>query len=259
MTCVELYSRYIVCFPIANKTNRRETGAVRVPAISITKEHTQRCGDQPTKQIPQRNFIVLFDKASEGGAAFAMESWHGGGTKQMGANARSHFMHPIPDLLGASATARLHSPQLHEETTARRSLKLQNFVWKRLLADIGHFYTWNRMGQDIQQFCAGCILCAEQKASHQAQQPLGCPSTVKYEPGSDWIYDIVEGLKPVSGCSAFVTCVELYSRYIVCFPIANKTSKAIGEKLEQFVFQQFQSPRNIHSDVGINLQSKGIL
>ena len=48
----------------------------------------------------------------------------------------------------------------------------------------------------------------------------------------------------------------LYSRYIVCFPIANKTSKTIGEKLEQFVFQQFQSPRNIHSDVGINLQSK---
>ena len=44
---------------------------------------------------------------------------------------RSHFMHPIPDLLGASATARLHSPQLHEETTARRSLKLRNFVWKR--------------------------------------------------------------------------------------------------------------------------------
>ena len=66
----------------------------------------------------------------------------------------------------------------------------------------------------------------------------------------------MEGLKPVSGCSAFVTCVELYSRYIVCFPIANKTSKTIGEKLEQFVFQQFQSPRNIHSDVGINLQSK---
>ena len=113
------------------QNNRRETGAVRVPAISITKEHTQRCGDQPTKQIPQRNFIVLFDKASEGGAAFAVESWHGGGTKQMGANARSHFMHPIPDLLGASATARLHSPQLHEETTARRSLKLRNFVWKR--------------------------------------------------------------------------------------------------------------------------------
>ena len=53
-----------------------------------------------------------------------------------------------------------------------------------------------------------------------------------------------------------MTCVELYSRYIVCFPIANKTSKTIGEKLEQFVFQQFQSPRNIHSDVGINLQSK---
>ena len=36
-----------------------------------------------------------------------MESWHGGGTKQMGANARSHFMHPIPDLLGAIMIAAL--------------------------------------------------------------------------------------------------------------------------------------------------------
>ena len=96
------------------QNNRRETGAVCVPAISITKEHTQRCGDQPTKQIPQRNFIVLFDKASEGGAAFAVESWHGGGTKQMGANARSHFMHPIPDLLGAIMIAALTLRGLEE-------------------------------------------------------------------------------------------------------------------------------------------------
>lgn len=127
---------------------------------------------------------------------------------------------------------------------------------ERLSADLSSTYYWPNMAEDCQSFSAGCVLCAEEKSSNKVRPPLGIPSRNIYAPCTEWQIDMVEGMRPSDGCTRFITCVELFSRFVVAFEIPNPESKTIGEKLEKHVIVPFGAPRYFSCDRGSNLISE---
>ena len=127
---------------------------------------------------------------------------------------------------------------------------------ERLLSDLSGSFFWHKMLEDCRIFSAGCVLCQEQKIHNRPIPPLGKPTENVFIPLSEWQIDICEGLPNKGGNTAFVTAVEVFSRYCVAFPISSKDSPHIADKLKTHVIDPFGPPKYISSDQGMNLHSK---
>ena len=127
---------------------------------------------------------------------------------------------------------------------------------KKLTSEIGQFYFWPNMREDIENFTAGCVLCAEQKHHNHRKSELG--SLKNYSFLDCWTIDIVEGLRPSFGKTAFLNCLECYTNFVVSFPITNKESPQIGELIEKSIFHVFGPPKFLLCDNALSFDNSHI-
>ena len=128
----------------------------------------------------------------------------------------------------------------------------------RLSSDVSTLYYWKNLIIEAARFAQSCLLCAEQKPDNRVRPPLGNPLSGRSFPLAEWQYDEVKGWNNSGGFKQWITCVELYTRYVVAYAIPSGESKDIGDLFEKHVIAPFGPPRVLSCDKGTNLSSESL-
>ena len=64
---------------------------------------------------------------------------------------------------------------------------------------------------------------------------------------------MVSGLVSVKGYDRILTCIDMFSGYVVPIPLRKDTSQKIAEAFENHFIKQFGVPQEISSDNASNL------
>jgi Integrase core domain len=65
--------------------------------------------------------------------------------------------------------------------------------------------------------------------------------------------DICSGLPSVQGCKSYLTCVDVFSGYVICSALKNETSQEIANVLKNDFIKPFGPPQSKSSDNAKNL------
>jgi len=124
--------------------------------------------------------------------------------------------------------------------------------YEKLLHMIQLKYFWPHMGNDIKDFCKGCVLCCIFKSTNQGVTSVGTPRLV-LTPRSCWQIDVVSGLNPVQGHRSFLTMIDMYTGYVIAVPLKYETTAEISKIIENSIIKIFGIPKEISSDNAANL------
>ena len=113
-------------------------------------------------------------------------------------------------------------------------------------------YTWKGIDEDIKQFCKGCLLCNMYKAYQVPKNKVGFARPI-FNPLNCVQIDVVSGLVSVKGYDRILTCIDMFSGYVVPIPLRKDTSQKIAEAFENHFIKQFGVPQEISSDNASNL------
>jgi hypothetical protein len=113
-------------------------------------------------------------------------------------------------------------------------------------------YTWQKMADDIQEFSRGCSLCSIYKTSNNSKNELGTPRIV-LKPAKFWQIDICSGLNAVNGQKSFLTCIDMYTGFVIAVPLKNENTENIAKVVENYIIKIFGPPTELSSDNAANL------
>jgi hypothetical protein len=108
------------------------------------------------------------------------------------------------------------------------------------------------MATDIQEFSRGCSLCSIYKTANTGQNEIGTPRVV-LEPAKFWQIYICSGLNAVNGQKSFLTCIDMYTGFVIAVPLKNETTQDIAKVVENYIIKIFGPPTELSSDNAANL------
>ena len=68
-----------------------------------------------------------------------------------------------------------------------------------------------------------------------------------------WQIDVCSGLNAVNGQKSFLTCVDLYTGFVIAVPLKGETTSEIAKIVENYIVKIFGPPSEISSDNAPNL------
>ena len=110
-------------------------------------------------------------------------------------------------------------------------------------------YYWRNMRKTFIKICRDCLLCAKTKSSTSKLEKTDIH--VEAEKPHDKLSIDLVGRLPSSNRYIFILSVlDIYSRYLICYPLRTSTTNAIIKALDNHYFYHLPYPRVIVSDQG---------
>ena len=122
---------------------------------------------------------------------------------------------------------------------------------RNLLASAARSFYWRSMNRDCLDHAVSCILCHKAKRSHrQVRMPMQLRTPQKI-PFLEMQIDIVGPINPKSyGQRYLVTMIDMATKYMIAFAIAEQTSAVIMMGMYRHLFCIWGIPSILYSDNG---------
>lgn len=116
-------------------------------------------------------------------------------------------------------------------------------------------YFWPSMNKDVGIWTRSCVPCQKSKVNRHVKSPPG-----KFELPSarfDHLHlDLVGPLKPSSGNTYILTCVDRYTRWPEAIPIPDICAETVARAFVTHYVSRFGVPATITTDQGSQFESK---
>lgn len=121
-------------------------------------------------------------------------------------------------------------------------------------------FTWPHMRADVMRYISRCKTCLQTKANNRP--PIGRMGghTKVSKPWETLSIDIIGPLpRTTRGFSFILAISDIFSKFVLTFPLRKATANNVVDVLEKHVFLLFGVPRNIISDNGVQFKSREYL
>lgn len=130
----------------------------------------------------------------------------------------------------------------------------------KTMARISQDYFWPKMLADVNRYVSRCTTCLKTKADNR--RPIGRMGghSKITKPWEAISVDIVGPLPRTKRGYQFILVIsDLFSKFVLTFPMRKATAKTVTEHLENSVFLMFGVPRLVISDNGVQFRSREYL
>ncbi len=145
---------------------------------------------------------------------------------------------------------RLTPPTLRNSVLSKVHL-LGHYSGRTMAKIVSRTDIWPGLVKDCNDFTRTCLSCLWIRPPRGPHHRLGLPLTGRVNEILQ--IDIVSGLPSVNGFSFFTTVIDVFSRFIICYPLRQDKTNEIVSKLESQVFSPFGPPKIIITDGAMNL------
>lgn len=122
---------------------------------------------------------------------------------------------------------------------------------------ISQSYTWRHMRADVIHYINRCKVCLQTKSNNRPPIGLMGGHSKISKPWETLSIDILGPLpRTTRGYSYILAISDIFSKFVLTFPLRKATAKSVVDILESQVFLVFGVPRNIISDNGVQFRSR---
>ena len=152
----------------------------------------------------------------------------------------------LPPQCYAAALRAVHGRMMHAGITKTRRALNQRFWWPSLAA-------WAK------RWVKSCVLCHSRKTprpTHNGTPAIICDAPYPFHTIA---IDLVETRATADGPYPYIlTCIDVFSRYVIALPIQDKTAQGVAEALIERIFCIYGIPRVLINDNDDSLVGKAM-
>ena len=117
-------------------------------------------------------------------------------------------------------------------------------------------YYWPNLDLDVRNIISSCERCLAFKRSQKVQNPLLTLFEPTAGPWEQVCIDLMGPLPITTNHNLFIAVVvDQFSRYIVAFPLRNKSANHFAYKFYTHFIAIFGCPKRVHSDQGLEFKN----
>ena len=168
-----------------------------------------------------------------------------------------HTVEALPPEKSERSLKRLVVPDSLKRHIIFRAHGLIHQGSKRTLRLINSRYYWARMTEDITRWCGCCLVCRKRKTTRPWGD--GVPKTMSCDrPMQRIAMDLIGKFKKSDDHEYVLTMIDVFTRFTITVPIANKQPSTIGNAIFQHLICVFGVPESILTDQGREFCNQGL-
>ena len=129
-----------------------------------------------------------------------------------------------------------------------------HFGQKKTIMKLEELFYWPKYRTDVVKFVTGCCLCQEYKEGRHLRRRWQELPTVE-KPLDRVSIDLTDMVNGYQGYRYVLTILCHYSRYVVFYPLRNKTSETVAKQMKKY-FLTIGRPEQLLSDRGLEFQGE---
>ena len=136
------------------------------------------------------------------------------------------------------------------------SLTARHLGRRKTLSNMKKRFLWIGMRRDVKIYVKTCTVCQQFKS--QGQSRKAALKDYRKEESLEWVCFDLAGPFPVSGRGNRYALVmtDCFTKYVEIYALPNPEAKTVAQMLTREFFSRYGVPLELHSDQGIQFESK---